>query len=1247
VNNEVLPKVFLTYDIFKFFNYKNSTGNKHNSKKWYVDSLANMAFTGDLELINNVNNVSIKVETIGGVICINKRGRIPIIGDVYFNDRCQINGIGLCILVDASENNWYLSGDKWIFNIVRGDYKISLTFEKDDIGYGCNLDKQIIDKLEIMEKYDKYAMASNKLVSITNTTMENEQNYNKNEREKAKLVMETWASLGYISEGWFKKLLRYGSISSVPFNVQDIDNAIQIYGRPIYIPKGIMKFKKSNIICRSMEPDREPQVIYSDVMQWCKRSYLISVAAPMHLLVVHNLPNGYDQNNIFTSWNTMIQMFRTYRCSITKIISDGDSKFLAIKDTWSLGIPIEPVGANQHNSKIEVEIRIIKERLRCMMARVSWNIPGSLIDSLVIAAVSILNILPRTNDTVGPRQKLTGQFVDFEQMKYAWGQYGQGYMRNSFTNTDAFRSQGVILLYPKYNVSGSYVGINLNTKKFATVTQFEPLPAPEDVIIFMNAWYQEEIVESQMKLNKQNEKILNRELLKEKRINKSKMQDSKLNKEDIYNSVIEDERNIGLTFEDKPIFASNDYDDTVEMSSDLDVKDPTMMETDVLEPIMEETLDNIEDLNLKSTSNKYNHIDFKDGELMGNRWPNRNRNKPSKYANYGVFENALPEWNMFEEEIIDKISVNNNMIYNYSNILYDDSLDSEYMINNNGFIFLSKIKKALLEGGDLVEEAIKKEFKQLIDRNVWSYVKIGENEEIKHFNQLESRPINSLLNVVQKFDANGELIKWKARFCACGNNQDREMYDENDLSSPTMTLESVFILLAFAAQWDANIVTADITGAFLESSLEPDDVVYMFLSKDAADELKKIDPEISKYILRDGRALVRLLKALYGTLQAAKLWYKKLCKIILEYGFVQHPNDRCVFIMKLNGIVMIIGFHVDDLLMVCKCKEMIDNFVKHLLNNFNNVTVSEGKEQTYLGMLINITEGYISVSMEGYIQNILSMYELSCDNTIKDPQQDNIFIVDSTSALLSEDRRKKFHKVVYMLVYISKRVRVDLQMATSFLAGRVTIATEEDELKLFRVLRFLHNSIDEKLYYRKGNHIGSNGKSTMNVKIWADSSWGCHEDGTSRSAIIICVNDTCVSAFTNKQKIITLHATEAELVCLTDAARLGAWTRLFVEHIVRIQNDDNEILVMNLMQDNKSVIAIQSAGQRNKQRTRHLTIRLWWAQEQVEAGIARIEWVCTKEMLADFLTKALHGVAFKYCWRNISGNVEKYDDKSN
>lgn len=121
--------------------------------------------------------------------------------------------------------------------------------------------------------------------------------------------------------------------------------------------------------------------------------------------------------------------------------------------------------------------------------------------------------------------------------------------------------------------------------------------------------------------------------------------------------------------------------------------------------------------------------------------------------------------------------------------------------------------------------------------------------------------------------------------------------------------------------------------------------------------------------------------------------------------------------------------------------------------------------------------------------------------------------------------------------------------------------------------------------------------------------------------------------------MITLHATEAELVCLTDAARLGLWTRMFVEHIVQLTNNNEQVLVMTLMQDNESVMKIQTAAQCNKQRTRHLTIRLWWTQELVEAVLATIEWIGTKKMIADLLTKALNSISFKYCWNIASGNA--------
>lgn len=108
---------------------------------------------------------------------------------------------------------------------------------------------------------------------------------------------------------------------------------------------------------------------------------------------------------------------------------------------------------------------------------------------------------------------------------------------------------------------------------------------------------------------------------------------------------------------------------------------------------------------------------------------------------------------------------------------------------------------------------------------------------------------------------------------------------------------------------------------------------------------------------------------------------------------------------------------VDDLLMICKNKKMIEEFVDYLLTCFSNVTVHNEVQQTYLGMLITKEiDGGFSVSMEEYIEKVIKVYELSVDLTVKDPQH-NIFKINGKSALLNESRKKKFHKVVYMLVY--------------------------------------------------------------------------------------------------------------------------------------------------------------------------------------------------------------------------------------
>jgi hypothetical protein len=58
---------------------------------------------------------------------------------------------------------------------------------------------------------------------------------------------------------------------------------------------------------------------------------------------------------------------------------------------------------------------------------------------------------------------------------------------------------------------------------------------------------------------------------------------------------------------------------------------------------------------------------------------------------------------------------------------------------------------------------------------------------------------------------------------------------------------------------------------------------------------------------------VRLLKALYGTLQAALLFWKDLTGNFAEWGFELNPYDWCVANKMINGKQCTILWHVDDL----------------------------------------------------------------------------------------------------------------------------------------------------------------------------------------------------------------------------------------------------------------------------------------------------------------------------------------------
>jgi len=79
---------------------------------------------------------------------------------------------------------------------------------------------------------------------------------------------------------------------------------------------------------------------------------------------------------------------------------------------------------------------------------------------------------------------------------------------------------------------------------------------------------------------------------------------------------------------------------------------------------------------------------------------------------------------------------------------------------------------------------------------------------------------------------------------------------------------------------------------------------------------------------------LRLKKALYGTLKAALLFWRRLSNVLQTWGFKINPYDKCVANKMINESQCTIVWHVDDLKISHVDKsvvnEVISQFVKRV-----------------------------------------------------------------------------------------------------------------------------------------------------------------------------------------------------------------------------------------------------------------------------------------------------------------------------
>jgi len=171
----------------------------------------------------------------------------------------------------------------------------------------------------------------------------------------------------------------------------------------------------------------------------------------------------------------------------------------------------------------------------------------------------------------------------------------------------------------------------------------------------------------------------------------------------------------------------------------------------------------------------------------------------------------------------------------------------------------------------------------------------------------------------------------KARGCADGRPQ-RIYTNKEDASSPTVSIEAMVLSCAIVAKENRYVVVSDIPGAFLHADMEEN--VHMLLEGTVTEMIVKLDPLMYKehiWYNKKGKPMmyVQLKKALYGTLQAALLFWKLLTETLKEWGFVLNPYNKCVANKIIAGKQCTILWHVDDLKISHVDKAVVEDILKN------------------------------------------------------------------------------------------------------------------------------------------------------------------------------------------------------------------------------------------------------------------------------------------------------------------------------
>jgi hypothetical protein len=179
---------------------------------------------------------------------------------------------------------------------------------------------------------------------------------------------------------------------------------------------------------------------------------------------------------------------------------------------------------------------------------------------------------------------------------------------------------------------------------------------------------------------------------------------------------------------------------------------------------------------------------------------------------------------------------------------------------------------------------------------------------------------------------------------------------------------------------------------------------------------------------------VLLLKAMYGCVKSALLWYKFFTETLENMGFVLNPYEPCMANCIIKGKQCTSAWYVDDNKISHVDPEVVSMVIDKIEAVFDKMTVTRGRDHSFLGMKVHFSDDNRAIiNMKTYISKAILESGLSIDREAATPAKKNLFDVDPKSSPLDKGRSETFHSVVAKLLYVATRARIDILLVVGFL----------------------------------------------------------------------------------------------------------------------------------------------------------------------------------------------------------------------